>query len=67
MTFNHAVRTFDVKGDMLYEEFFKTAERAYEEYTGIIKLLNKKLGKGEVIYVARYSEGYLMTVEKIEK
>lgn len=67
MKYGHAVRTYTTEGKMLYEDFFSTAERAYEEYMKIINLLKRKLQKGESIMVARFNEGAVMTIETITK
>lgn len=67
MALNHIVRTYDINGKVLYEDCFHTADRAYEEFTSIIKLLNRKLEKDEAVVVTRYNDGYLMNMEVIEK
>ena len=62
----HAVRTFDIAGKCLHEEFYKTAEAAYDDYLHVINLLNRKLETGKQIIVARYNDEYLMTFEVIK-
>lgn len=61
----HIVRTFNENWKVLYEEAFHTAERAYEEYVHNIAILRNRLPKGETISIARYNDGYLMTMETI--
>lgn len=62
----HAVRTFNKAGKCLYEKEFRTAEAAYEEYVNDIRILKSRLEKGEEITIARFNEGYVMTIETIK-
>ena len=60
------VRVFsENSGKMTYEEEFKTAERAYEEYKEIIRVLKKTLPSGKTDIVVRYSDGCVMAMETI--
>ena len=60
------VRVFNNNtGKMIYEEEFKTAERAYEEYKGMIRVLKKFLPSGKTDIVVRYSDGCVMAMETI--
>lgn len=63
---NNMVITFNNEGKVLYRDYFPTAERAYEEYVAIIGVLKRRLSKGEVVNVARYRDGSVMTVETVE-
>lgn len=62
----HAVRTFNNAGKCLYEAHFSTAEKAYEEYQENIRILKKCLPRGEEITIARFNDGYVMTLETIK-
>ena len=63
----HIVATFDKNNNnkCLCKEDFPTAEMAYEFYKDSIRVLKARLEKGEEITVARFNEGYLMTMETI--
>ncbi len=60
------VRVFSKNtGKMTYEEEFKTAERAYDEYKEIIRVLKKSLPSGKTDIVVRYSDEHVMAMETI--
>lgn len=61
----HIVATFDKNKKCLCKEYFTAAEIAYEFYKDSIRILKARLEKGEEITVARFNEGYLMTMETI--
>lgn len=58
---NHAVKTFKPDGTLVYEEYFETADKAYEEYRDTVDNLTRHLPKGQIIIVARFNHGKLMT------
>lgn len=62
---SHAVRTYNVNGEFIYESHFETAEKAYEEYCDIIDNLKRTLPAGHVIHVARFRNERMMTHEQI--
>lgn len=64
--FPHVVRTFDKNGKMVYEDFFETAEKAYEEYVDIIENEKKNLPYGKELIVTRFAYGMLMCRETIK-
>lgn len=64
--FPHVVRTFDKSGKMIYETFFETAEKAYEEYVDIIENEKKNLPYGKELIVTRFAYGMLMCRETIK-
>lgn len=64
--FPHVVRTFDKSGKMIYESFFETAEKAYEEYVDIIENEKENLPYGRELIVARFADGILMSRETIK-
>ena len=64
--FSHAVRTFDKSGKMVYEDFFETAEKAYDEYADIIENSKENLPQGEELTVIRYADGRIMCSKTIK-
>lgn len=64
--FPHVVRTFDKNGKMVYESFFETAEKAYDEYVDIIENSKENLPHGEELTVVRYADGRIMCSETIK-
>ena len=64
--FPHVVRTFDKNGKMVYESFFETAEKAYDEYVDIIENSKENLPHGEELTVVRFADGRIMCSETIK-
>ena len=64
--FPHVVRTFDKNGKMVYESFFDTAEKAYDDYVDIIENSEENLPYGEELTVVRYADGRIMCIERIK-
>lgn len=65
---NHEVRTYNVKGQNIYTESFKTAEEAYKAYLDIIDYHENKMPKelrGRKLIVARFAEGRMMTRREV--
>lgn len=61
----HIVATFDKNNKCLYKEGFPTAEMAYKEYVDNIRVLKAHLEKGQEVTVARFNDGYVMTMETV--
>ena len=61
----HAVKTFNKEGKLVYENFHKTVETAYEEYVKNIAIAKKYCRKGEEITIARFNDGQVMTFETV--
>lgn len=61
----HEVITLNAYGETLYSEKFDTVDKAYNEYTDIIRILSATLPKGHEVTVVRSNEGLIMTMKTI--
>lgn len=61
----HAVRTFKLSGELIYEANHETAEKAYAEYADIVENAQRTLPKGYGVHIARYADGKAMTIETV--
>lgn len=60
------VRTYKDR-KLVYENYHRTAETAYEEYLDIIARVKKYGFDGNEFDVARFNDGYIMTIETFKK
>ena len=61
----HEVRVY-TNNKCTKREFFETAEKAYERYVEVIRVLRGSKEYGEEYLVVRFNEGDLMTLEEIK-